>query len=171
MPTNFVDIENEFSEIAIEVGHLENRLTRLDYQNPPADPQDEWEATLICASAAEKIYSGCERVMARLAADLDGAAVSHSEGWHSALLRRIANPYPGIRGPIISPECLAILDKLRSFRHRERNSYGIHLNFEIVIERAGEAVVGFAKFRAEVTHFLDTRNSTTQPPAATPGTQ
>lgn len=154
MHPGYVDIENEFSEIEVEVDHLSARIARLDPREPPEDMQDRWEATVICASASEKVYTGCERVMARIATEVDGVAVSHSDGWHVALLRRMAKPYPGVRGPIISGECYAVLDKLRAFRHRERNNYGINLDFGIVVERGGEAVAGFAMFSLEVRAFF-----------------
>jgi hypothetical protein len=150
----FVDIENEFLEIATEAEGLSNRLTRLGVEGPITGFQDRWEATHVCASATEKIYTGCERVMARLASDIDGAPVTRSDGWHVALLRRMARPYPGRRPAIISAECFGLLDKLRSFRHRERNSYGVRLDFEIVVERSREAVAGLSMFRDEVLTFV-----------------
>ncbi len=80
-------------------------------------------------------------------------------GWHSALLRRMANPFPGLRGAMISEamiseECHRRLDRLRAFRHRERNTYGINLDFGIVVDRAREAVSAFAGFRDEIRAFL-----------------
>ncbi|WP_431281584.1 hypothetical protein ACQW02_19540 [Humitalea sp. 24SJ18S-53] len=159
MHPSYVDVENEFFEIGIEAQYLSVRLAHLDALNPPADPQEKWEATLICASAAEKIYTGCERVMARLAADLDGVAVTHAEGWHIALLRRMAHPYPAVRGAVISGECHAVLDKVRSFRHRERNTYGINLDFALVVERAFEAVTAFKMLHDEVIALLAGRNN------------
>jgi hypothetical protein len=42
MHPSFVDIENEFLEIAIEAKGLSNRLTRLDAQGPLLDFQDRW---------------------------------------------------------------------------------------------------------------------------------
>jgi hypothetical protein len=92
--------------------------------------------------------------MATLATDIDGAPVTRSDGWHVALLRRMACPYPGLRPAIISAECFALLDKLRSFRHRERNSYGVRPDFEIVVERGREAIAGLSMFREEVLAFL-----------------
>jgi hypothetical protein len=154
MHPSFVDIENEFDEIGQEVARLSNRLARIDSDSPFPDTQEEWEAALVCASAAEKIYTGCERVMARLAAEVDQSPVVHSDGWHAALLRRMANPFPGVRGPFISKECYGVLDKLRAFRHRERNTYGINLDFGIAVERAHEAVSGFDVFCREVRAFL-----------------
>ena len=109
---------------------------------------------MVFASAAEKIYTGCERIMGRLAAEIDQSRVVHADGWHAALLRRMAHPFPGVRNAIISESCYALLDKLRAFRHRERNTYGVNLDFEIVVERAREAVLGFNLFRDEVRAFL-----------------
>ncbi len=149
-----VDTENELGEIAQEARRLSLRLERVGTEHLKAGSQGEWEATLVCASAAEKIYTGCERVMARLASEVDSVPVAHSEGWHGALLRRMSHPFPQVRGPIISAECHAVLDRLRAFRHRERNTYGINLDFGVVVERAREAVEGFELFRDEVRTFL-----------------
>jgi hypothetical protein len=170
MHPSFVDIENEFAEIAWEADHLSNRLARIGVEDTLLDMQEKWEATHVCASAAEKIYTGCERVMARLATEVDHSPVAHSDGWHAALLRRMANPFPLVRDAIISKDCYAVLDKLRAFRHRKRNTYGIHLDFDIVVERGHEAMTGFALFREEVRAFLSRgndddaeRNETTSP--------
>nr|WP_294525930.1 hypothetical protein [uncultured Rhodopila sp.] len=82
----FVDIENEFSKIATEAEGLCNRLARLDAEGLLPGLLDRSEATHVCASVREKIYSGCERIMARLASDIDGAPMTRSDGWHMALL-------------------------------------------------------------------------------------
>ena len=100
----FVDVANELTEIAREVAHLQAALERWERSSPLAGSQREWEATHVCASATEKIYTGCERVMALLASELDGAPVAHSEGWHALLLRRLAHPYPGVREAILSDD-------------------------------------------------------------------
>lgn len=150
-----VNVGNELAEIAQEAARLSLRLERVGTERLPTGSQAEWEAMLVCASAAEKIYTGCERVMARLASEVDGVPVVHSEGWHGALLRRMSHPFPDARGPIISGPCHGVLDRLRAFRHRERNTYGINLDFNIVVERAREAVEGFGLFRDEVRAFLE----------------
>lgn len=155
MHATFVDVENEFAEIAQEVEFLARTLAASHISRPEAGTHREWELTHVCASAIEKIYTGCERVMARIAADVDGSPLSHTEDWHAALLRRMANPFPAVRGPVISPACSRQMDRLRAFRHRERNSYGINLDPDIVLERGGEAVEAFHAFHAEVRDFFD----------------
>ena len=154
MRATFVDIENEFAEIAQEVAFLAQTLAAWRSSRAEPGSHREWEFTHVCASAVEKIYTGCERVMARIAAEVDGSPVSHSDGWHAALLRRMANPYPGMRAAVISHRCHQDMDRLRSFRHRERNSYGINLDAGIVLERGTEALRAFDAFRSEVRSFF-----------------
>lgn len=149
----FVDIENELNEIAREADLLAAAIELYRHDAATADRARAWLDVQGLASATEKIYTGCERVMVMIAREIDGAPVDHAEGWHSTLLRRLANPYPGIREAVISGECRDALDRLRSFRHRERNSYGLALDPEIVRERATEACKAFAHFRAEIAAF------------------
>src|ERR1700722_5555120 len=125
MHTAFVDIENEFKEIEQEARHLALALDHHAAGPNLPDGQEAWELTHLLASATEKVYTGCERVMSHIAQQVDGARIGHSEGWHAAFLRRMANPFPGVREAIISNECYTQLDRLRAFRHRERNTYGL----------------------------------------------
>jgi len=163
----FVDIENEFNEIAQEAEHLSLALNR--HLTGPDLPhgQEAWELAHVLASATEKIYTGCERVMSHIAREVDGARIGHSEEWHAALLRRMANPFPGVRRAIISAECYAQLDRLRAFRHRERNTYGLNLDLDVVVQRANEAIVALRKFHEEARTFLadwtDDRNASGAP--------
>jgi hypothetical protein len=154
MHATFVDIENEFSDIADEVAHLSRFLDRLTQSSPSAASQASWEAVHVCASATEKIYTGCERIMAQVAREVDDAPVAHSAGWHAALLRRMAHPFPGVRNAVISDECYRQMDRLRAFRHRERNTYGTNLDFDIVVERSREAVATFGVFHSNVRSFF-----------------
>jgi hypothetical protein len=151
----YVDIENEFIEIAKEADRLSHFLSHLSPLTDERGGQAAWEAVHVCASATEKRYTGCERVMARIANEFDRAPVARSDGWHAALLRRMAHPFPGVRDAIITARCHHLLDRLRAFRHRERNTYGINLDLDIVLERSREAVETFAIFRAEVMSRLD----------------
>lgn len=154
MRATFVDIENEFADVAREVDQLGLTLAAARDRRPDAGSHAEWELTHICASAVEKIYTGCERIMARIAVEIDGSPVGHAEGWHAALLRRMANPFPGVRGAVLSQDGLRLMDRLRAFRHRERNTYGINLDADIVLERAAEALTAFQVFRAQVRAFF-----------------
>jgi hypothetical protein len=154
MHATFVDIENEFSDIAEEAEHLSCFLDRLTQAGPPAERQALWEAAHVCASATEIIYTGCERIMAHVAREVDDAPVAHSDGWRAALPRHMAHPFPGVRNSVISDECYRQTDRLRAFRHRERNTYGTNLDFDIVVEQSGEAVTTFSAFHNNVRLFF-----------------
>ena len=62
--------------------------------------------------------------------------------------------FPEVRGPILSAACREDLDRFRSFRHRVRNSYGMALDGDIVVERAQELAPALVRFHDEVTPFL-----------------
>ncbi len=117
----------------------------------------------VFASATEKVYTGCERVMARIAALIDGAPLDRGEGWHVALLQRMANPYADIRPAVISDPCLTALNRLRAFRHRERNSYGLRLDPDIVRQRAQEVEPALSQFHGEVLAMFAALKATDKP--------
>jgi hypothetical protein len=153
MQVIFVDIWNEVLDVRREAIHLSIALARKT-DGLTFGEQETWERTHMLGSAIEKIYTGCERVMDLLASNIDGAPVNHSEGWHVALLKRLAHPVPNVREAVISPDCCARLDRLRAFRHRVRNSYGIDLDPAIVLDRAHEAVETLKNFETEIKDFL-----------------
>lgn len=148
----FVDIQNELADLEKEAALLADSLELIE-REARKDETWSWLVVQGLASGIEKIYTGCERVMDMIAREIDGAPVSHAEGWHASLLKRIANPFPGVREAAISEDTYAALDRLRSFRHRERNSYGLSLDPEIVVERAGEAKGAFTRFQANIVAF------------------
>lgn len=154
MRSSSVDIENELIDIEKEAAMLASAVALYHHTAGKKEQEWEWLATQGLASGVEKIYTGCERVMAMIAASVDGAPVDHIEGWHVALLKRMAHAYPGVRGAVITPECQGQLDRLRAFRHRERNSYGLTLDTEIVVERAHETQSIFQRFKQEIVAFL-----------------
>jgi hypothetical protein len=99
-----------------------------------------WLQTAGFASAVEKIYTGCERVMERIARHIDNKPIDHAHAWHAELLTRMKSDFPPIRKSVVSEETYQVLDRLRGFRHRERNSYGNRLGPDIVALRTDEAI-------------------------------
>jgi hypothetical protein len=122
-----------------------------------------WLTVQGLASAIEKIYGGCERAMVIVTKSVDGKAIEAGDGWHRSLILRMANPFGASRPAAFSAETVAELDKLRSFRHRERNSYGSALKGERVIDIAADAVVVPALMASELkllATFLEGKKST-----------
>ena len=147
------DIEEELERLATEAGHLRNRLERLAGETLRPGSQEEWEATGLCASAAEKIYTGCEKVMSRIAAEVDYSRIENDGAWHKSLLNRMSNPF-GDRPAIITADTRQLLDKMRAFRHRARNAYGFDLDSEIVFERASDAIRAHYLLALDVRRFF-----------------
>jgi hypothetical protein len=153
MQAIFVDLENELKEISEEAEMLKLALAAHQVMKPKLPAYMFWLQISGLASGVEKLYTGCERVMATIAAKIDGSAVGHDDSWHLTLLRRMRNPFPGVRDSVLTDETYKALDGLRAFRHRERNSYGTKLDPEIVEERAGEALEAFELFKADFAKF------------------
>jgi hypothetical protein len=122
-----------------------------------------WLTVQGLASAVEKIYGGCERAMIVVTKSVDGQAIEAGEGWHRSLILRMANPCGASRPAALSAQTVAELDKLRSFRHRERNSYGSALKGERVIEIAAGTILVPAMMASELRQlavFLNEKKST-----------
>ena len=65
------------------------------------------------------------------------------------------NPLSGSTRADRSEDTLALLNNLRAFRHRERNSYATTLDLEIVIERARDAIRAAGHLKDEMQPFLN----------------
>jgi hypothetical protein len=155
MQAIFVDLENELREITEEAEMLKLALAAHQVMKPKLPAHMFWLQVSGLASGVEKLYTGCERVMATIASKIDGSTVSHDDAWHLTLLRRMSNPFPGVRDSVLTNETYRALDGLRAFRHRERNSYGTKLDPEIVEERAAEALEAFELFKADFARLVD----------------
>jgi hypothetical protein len=153
MQAIFVDLDNELAELADEVEMLRLSLEAHEASKQTLPAHLLWLHVAGLASGIEKIYTGCERIMASIAANIDESPVGHDQNWHSTLLRRMHNSFPGVRDALLSDEGYHSLNDLRAFRHRERNSYGIGLDQEIVEQRAGEAIEAFALFERDFALF------------------
>jgi hypothetical protein len=88
------------------------------------------------ASSLEKVYSGLEKCLSFIARDVDAMPTDRADGWHRAVLLQMKQPVGGRRPAVLSDELYSRLDALRSFRHRERNTYGGEIDEERVIEIA-----------------------------------
>jgi hypothetical protein len=78
------------------------------------------------ASILHDLYTGVERVLVRIAEELNGG-VPRGEQWHRQLLQDMALQLPEIRPPVITPELAAMLGEFLRFRHVFRHVYGFVL--------------------------------------------
>ena len=164
MQAIFAEIEAEFDDIQAEAARLREAIAHHQSERPEPASLAAWMDVHVFASATEKVYTGCERVIAHIAGQTDGAPLDRGDGWHVDLLQRMANPYTDIRPAAISQTCLTALNRLRAFRHRERNSYGLRLDSDIVLDRAQEVEATLSQFHSEVLAMFAALNPTDKPP-------
>lgn len=84
------------------------------------------------AGILQDYYSGVERVLKRIAVEVD-ERLPRGESWHRDLLAQMKREIPGLRPPLISEETFTLLNDLRSFRHRVGNIYTFNLLPEKVL--------------------------------------
>jgi hypothetical protein len=96
------------------------------------DPVERWLYVSAIASGIEKIYTGIEKALVRIARNID-RNVPEGPDWHITLLRRMSRPLPEGRPAVLSADTKKRLDELRAFRHRERSSYAEELRPDLVL--------------------------------------
>lgn len=136
-----LDALNELQDTAIEADKL--AIAAKAYVTASTSYDEHIRRLVIqgLAGAIEKIYSGCERALEVIARDIDQKPIEKNAGWHRSLLLRMKNAVPGVRPAVLSDETYTKLDHLRSFRHRQRHTYGSDLRANSVLELVNEAVV------------------------------
>jgi hypothetical protein len=146
------DLRTDLEAVAREAAMVATALSRFGEAGTGQDEALRWLAVGGIASWIEKTCGGIERVLRRVAAEIDGH-VPRDEAWHATLLLRMGSPLPGVRGAVLAPETLSRLDALRAFRHRERNSYAADLDPVRVLAVAGEVAGAVAAFAAALGRF------------------
>lgn len=147
--SELIDAFNELLEVERETEKLQQALSSSTFPSGSGSAE-EWIDVLGFASAVEKVYSGCERVLELISKQVDKQAISKSEDWHRQLLLRMRNEWPDVRPPVLSDETFRLLNDLRSFRHRQRNTYGSDLDSSRVAALAKEAILLPGMLRADV---------------------
>lgn len=105
------------------------------------------------ASILHDFYTGLERMLERIAVEMDGELPAGHD-WHAALLDRMATPVESVRPAVLSTDLAASLRPYLRFRHLFRNIYGSDLRWD----RCRELVAGLdpvsSTLAAEVAQFV-----------------
>ena len=110
-----------------------------------------WDAVAL---NLHDFYTGLERVLRHIAAEIDGHLPAGGE-WHQELLRQMAIPLPRIRPAIFSNETIKRLDEYLRFRHVVRHVYAFEFDPQR-IKPLAEALTGdFAQVKDELSVFTD----------------
>jgi hypothetical protein len=143
-------IIDEFGRADDEIQNLRIEVERVSCALPENESHEKWSATLVLSGSTEKIYSGFEKILVKVIGDLDGKT-KKDDAWHASLLRAASGTNGDARTPVISEDTYHLLNELRGFRHRERNSYAAALDLSIVIERAGDALKMVPLFKTDIS--------------------
>lgn len=99
-------------------------------------------------------YTGLERLLRHIAAEIDGHVPAGAE-WHQELLRQMATQLPRIRPAVFSKETTKRLDEYLRFRHVVRHVYAFEFDPQRIRPLA-EALAGdFAQVGDELAVFID----------------
>jgi hypothetical protein len=149
----FLDLDRQLRRARKEAETLLGSRRRNEAKALGAgDYIDQWTSVSALASGIEKVYSGLERTLRLIASRIDGDVPNDPE-WHMTLLQRMAEELPGVRPPVLSKDSLQILDRLRAFRHRERNSYAQDLDPVRVLEVADLVLPAVGRVEADVARL------------------
>ena len=111
------EIEGDLADLARVVRAIQETAQALP---SPEEPSHKDEAAL--GAFVHSFYNGVENVLKRLAQEVD-RSVPTGEGWHRALLRRMAAEVPGVRPAVLRPNTVAALEPYLGFRHFFRHSF------------------------------------------------
>ncbi len=107
-------------------------------QIPRAAPFLEEIRWIGVASLTEKLYMGWERIMKRIAVDVDDY-LPGGDSSHRDLVEQMGMAV-GKRPAVFAPTTIAHLHALRAFRHRERNLYSAAIQKQRVREIAAQTI-------------------------------
>jgi hypothetical protein len=149
----FVDVWQDLEGAQAEAAMVEQaRLRGAAVLADSDDLIERWIYVNAVASGIEKVYSGIEKALVRIVRDID-RHVPEGPDWHATLLRRLARSVPDGRPSVLSPETRRQLDRLRAFRHRERNSYVGDLQPDLVLGFAAGIGATLAAVVEDVARF------------------
>ena len=94
---------------------------RFERHDPIADE--------ACAFQLCRLYNAFEQMGLRIAKAFENN-IDDDQGWHSALLNRLAIPIEGVRPALLTTEIKAPLRELKAFRHVFVHAYELDLDPE-----------------------------------------
>ena len=116
------DLELELTAISRLASESERILRRA--------PEESDEVYVrAAASLLQDFYSGTEKLMQRIAEEIDGALPAGPR-WHAQLLARMTASIEGVRPAVLGPDLAESLDEYLRFRHVVRAIYGYSLKWE-----------------------------------------
>ncbi len=128
-----------------------------------------WEEIqwIAVASLTEKLYMGWERIMKRIAVDVDDY-LPGGESSHRDLVEQMGMAV-GKRPAVFAPATIARLHALRAFRHRERNLYSAAIRKQRVREIAAQALALWTEGQRDLEAWEYAMEAPGESPSSTMG--
>lgn len=114
-------VEDELAALQRLVEQTEEAVSNLDV------PPSQFEMNAL-ASYVHQFYTGCERILERIAIEIDGGLAQGAFS-HANLLAQMAQQRPGLRPPIIDEDLWLRLQEYLQFRHFFRHAYAYILEW------------------------------------------
>ena len=122
----------------------------------------------MLASQLQVVYTGMKSVIRNVIEDIDGF-VPTADSWHVKLLEQAAQPLDSSGRPaLLKDRTRKHLDEMRKFRHMARNSYGVGLQLDRLIELSTVASEAFSWFKHDFNVFFNTLINAAAPTATAP---
>ena len=140
--------------IAAEIQHELERLEQLREELMLAPRGDDTFAMRARGSILHDFYNGIERVLIRIAEELNGG-VPQGEQWHRQLLTDMTLEISGVRPAVIELNLAKELGDYLRFRHVFRHVYGSLLEAErmrLLEEKLPDVL---SAFLTQIRAFLD----------------
>ena len=147
------------AEIESELAGLEALANEMSV----APRRDDTYSLRARGSILHDFYTGMERILVRIAAELNGG-VPQAEQWHRELIHNMALDVPEVRPPVIDADLARALGEYLRFRHVFRNVYGYVLEPERMRPLEERMPETLAVFSEQMTAFLSWMLGSGPPP-------
>ena len=147
------------AKIESELAGLEALVNEMNV----APRRDDTYSLRARGSILHDFYTGMERILVRIAAELNGG-VPQGEQWHRALIQNLALDVPEVRPPVIDTELARVLGEYLRFRHVFRDVYGYVLEPDRMRPLEERMPETFSDFHERLTAFLSWMLGSGPPP-------
>ncbi|ETX05638.1 nucleotidyltransferase family protein [Candidatus Entotheonella palauensis] len=141
-------IEDELAALDRMVLEMQDGVDALEEPPSPFDLN-------ALSSYLHQFYTGCERILERIATTVDGALPGGAFS-HANLLAQMTQERPGMRPTVLNEALWLRLQDYLAFRHFFRHAYGDTLEWAKLRPLVESMPVTLADFKTQLTAFWDT---------------
>lgn len=141
------------SDITTQLAVIDNVFADIEDRTQGFDISDPRHVESV-AYQIHNAYSATEELL-RLIANYFENQIGDVPRWHSALIRRMTQPVPGVRPAPLTKEAFLLLDTLRGFRHFFRHAYASTIDPTLLQANLQVARQAHSLLHRDMSDFLD----------------